>query len=217
MGQKYRPNYWKNAALLTGSDVVLRLAGLGLRIGLANALGGEGMGLYQLILAVYMVFVSLATAGINVASARLAAQSLARGRGMAATLRGLCCTALLFGCCAMLLQVLLAEPAARYLLHDTRAILALQILAPSLPFMAAAGAVRGCFLAARRVHPNVIAQLIEQIIRMAIAIAALRVLAQWGAGLRLCRRSTGQHGQRGHLLRPHVRLCRQNAGVCPPR
>ena len=41
MGQKYRPNYWKNAALLTGSDVVLRLAGLGLRIGLANALGGE--------------------------------------------------------------------------------------------------------------------------------------------------------------------------------
>ena len=46
MGQKYRPNYWKNAALLTGSDVVLRLAGLGLRIGLANALGGEGMGLY---------------------------------------------------------------------------------------------------------------------------------------------------------------------------
>ena len=30
MGQKYRPNYWKNAALLTGSDVVLRLAGLGL-------------------------------------------------------------------------------------------------------------------------------------------------------------------------------------------
>ena len=39
MGQKDRPNYWKNAALLTGSDVVLRLAGLGLRIGLANALG----------------------------------------------------------------------------------------------------------------------------------------------------------------------------------
>ena len=28
MGQKYRPNYWKNAALLTGSDVVLRLAAL---------------------------------------------------------------------------------------------------------------------------------------------------------------------------------------------
>ena len=177
-----RKTYLQNAALLTACGLVLRVLGMGFRVVLSSYLGGEGMGLYQLILAVYMVFVSLATAGINVASARLAAQSLARGRGMAATLRGLCGTALMFGCCAMLLQVLLAEPAARYLLHDTRAILALQILAPSLPFMAAAGAVRGCFLAARRVHPNVIAQLIEQIIRMAIAIAALRVLAQWGAG-----------------------------------
>ena len=36
MGQ----SYLKNAALLTGADVLLRLAGMGLRIYLANALGG---------------------------------------------------------------------------------------------------------------------------------------------------------------------------------
>ena len=59
MGQ----SYLKNAALLTGADVLLRLAGMGLRIYLANALGGEGMGLYQLVLAVYALFVTLATAG----------------------------------------------------------------------------------------------------------------------------------------------------------
>ena len=58
MGQ----SYLKNAALLTGADVLLRLAGMGLRIYLANALGGEGMGLYQLVLAVYALFVTLATA-----------------------------------------------------------------------------------------------------------------------------------------------------------
>ena len=86
MGQKYRPNYWKNAALLTGSDVVLRLAGLGLRIGLANALGGEGMGLYQLVLAVYGLFVTLATAGISVAATRLLTEELSRD---AASARGM--------------------------------------------------------------------------------------------------------------------------------
>ncbi len=78
MGQ----SYWKNAALLTGSDVVLRLAGMGLRIWLANALGGEGMGLYQLVLAVYALFVTLATAGVSVAATRLMAEELARGRGV---------------------------------------------------------------------------------------------------------------------------------------
>lgn len=177
-----RRKYLQNAALLTGSGLVLRLLGMGFRVVLAAYLGGEGMGLYQLILAVYMVFVSLATAGINVASARLAAQSLARGSGMAETLRGLCFTALAFGTAAMLLQAALAEPCARYLLHDLRAETALRILAPSLPFMAVSGAVRGCFLAARRVQPNITAQLIEQLVRMAVAVAGLRALAHWGAG-----------------------------------
>ena len=81
-----RQSYLKNAALMTGADVLLRLAGMGLRIWLANALGGEGMGLYQLVLAVYSLFVTLATAGVSVAATRLMAEELARSpaeaRGM---------------------------------------------------------------------------------------------------------------------------------------
>ena len=38
---------------------------MGLRIWLANALGGEGMGLYQLVLAVYSLFVTLASYGMS--------------------------------------------------------------------------------------------------------------------------------------------------------
>lgn len=141
-----RKLYLHNALLLTASGLVLRMLGMGFRVVLSAFLGGEGMGLYQLILSLYMVFVSLATAGMNVAATRLAAQSLARGQGMAATLRGLCSTALLFGTGAMVMQAVLAGPAARYLLNDVRAETALRILAPSLPFMAVSGALRGCFL-----------------------------------------------------------------------
>lgn len=67
----------------------LRALGMVFRVFVAARLGPEGMGLYQLILSVYMVFVSLASAGINVASTRLGAQCLTRGRGMAPTLRAL--------------------------------------------------------------------------------------------------------------------------------
>ena len=75
---------FKNAALLTGSDVCCGwLACGGLRIWLANALGGAGMGLYQLVLAVCGLFVTLATAGISVAAARLLTEELSRDKAAA--------------------------------------------------------------------------------------------------------------------------------------
>ena len=164
----------------------LRALGMVFRVFVAARLGPEGMGLYQLILSVYMVFVSLASAGINVASTRLGAQCLTRGRGMAPTLRNLAATAAVLGTAAMLAQLALADPLARFALHDSRAELGLCTLAPSLPFIAAAGALRGCFLARRRVEPNIIAQLVEQTVRMAVAALALVKLAHWGAAYACC-------------------------------
>lgn len=173
--------YVKNAALLTVGGFALRVLGMAFRVYIAAWLGGEGMGLYQLILAVYGVFIALASAGVNVASTKLAAQSLARGHGMSATLWGLVSAAALFGTGAMLAQFALVAPLAHFMLHDARAELGLRVLAPSLPFMAVAGALRGCFLARRRVTPNILSQLAEQALRMAVAALALRKLAAWGA------------------------------------
>ena len=185
MGQKDRPNYWKNAALLTGSDVVLRLAGLGLRIGLANALGGEGMGLYQLVLAVYGLFVTLATAGISVAATRLLTEELSRdaasARGM---LRRLLALGAGLGVLAMVAQAGLAGLAAKWWLGDVRAAGALRLSALGLPWMAVSAVLRGFFLARRRVGPNVASQLAEQTVRIGAVAAALYATPGRDAGER---------------------------------
>ena len=172
-----RQSYLKNAALMTGADVLLRLAGMGLRIWLANALGGEGMGLYQLVLAVYALFVTLATAGVSVAATRLMAEELARGRaqarGMLVRLAG---TGLLLGAAAMGAQYGLAGAAARWWLGDVRAAGALRVSAFGMPWMALSAVLRGFFIARRRVEPNVLSQLVEQSVRIGIIWYAL----EWG-------------------------------------
>lgn len=193
----------------------LRALGMVFRVFVAARLGPEGMGLYQLILSVYMVFVSLASAGINVASTRLGAQCLTRGRGMAPTLRSLAATAAVLGTAAMLAQLALADPLARFALHDSRAELGLCTLAPSLPFIAAAGALRGCFLARRRVEPNIIAQLVEQTVRMAVAALALVKLAHWGAAYAWLCGAHRQYCQRGGLLRHYGAVCPQEPHFPP--
>ena len=139
-----RQSYLKNAALLTGADIVLRLAGMGLRIWLANALGVEGMGLYQLVLAVYSLFVTLATSGVSVAATRLMAEELSRSRaearGMLVRLLG---AALLLGSAALAAQFGLAGLAAKWWLGDVRATGALRVSAFGMPWMEAGVAQRG--------------------------------------------------------------------------
>ena len=174
--------YVKNAALLTASGLVLRVLGMVFRVLIAAQLGSEGMGLYQLILSLYTVFTSLASAGLNVAATRLAAQSLARGRGIHKTVCGLVTTAAVFGTVAMVAQFALAGPLARWVLHDARAELGLRWLAPSLPFIAVSGTLKGCFLAQRKVMPYVVSQQVEQLVRMGSVLPVLGHFAAWGAG-----------------------------------
>ena len=180
-----RQSYLKNAALMTGADILLRLAGMGLRIWLANALGGEGMGLYQLVLAVYSLFVTLATAGVSVAATRLMAEELARSPAEA---RGMLHCLLLagagLGVLALAAQVGLAGLAAKWWLGDVRAAAALRTSALGLPWMAVSAVLRGFFLARRRVEPNVLSQLAEQTVRIAAVVWALSRTQGWPDGSR---------------------------------
>ena len=180
-----RQSYFKNAALLTGSDVVLRLAGMGLRIWLANALGGAGMGLYQLVLAVYGLFVTLATAGISVAAARLLTEELSRDKAAArGMLVRLVLAGLTLGGLAMAAQLATASLAAKWWLGDVRAAAALRTSALGLPWMAISAVLRGFFLARRRVEPNVLSQLAEQTVRIAAVVWALSRTQGWPDGSR---------------------------------
>ena len=185
-----RQSYLKNAALLTGSDVVLRLAGMGLRIWLANELGGEGMGLYQLVLAVYSLFITLATAGVSVAATRLMAEELsgpasARGaaRGMlrrllaARTCAGAVCRCdcrlatgriLRPGCGLAMSAPLVLYAFQRWECHGWRS----------------SAVLRGFFIARRHVAPNVFSQLTEQTVRIALVALALTRTEGLAVGVR---------------------------------
>ena len=170
-----KTGYVKSAAILTGTGLVLRAAGMVLRVYVAGQLGAGGMGVYQLIFTVYNLSVTLATAGLSVTATRLCAQCLARGRPGAVrpVMRRMLALALALGLLCGLAQFALARPAAQWWLKDLRAVPALRLLAPSLPFMALSAVLRGYFLAVRRVRPNALAQLFEQAVRISMVVLLL--------------------------------------------
>ena len=70
----------RGTLLLTIAGVISRIMGFFYRIFLANTIGAEGMGIYQLIFPVYSVCFSLCASGIETAISKLTAEKFAVGR-----------------------------------------------------------------------------------------------------------------------------------------
>jgi stage V sporulation protein B len=59
-----RDSVLKGTALLTGAGLVVKLLGAAYRIPLSRLIGAEGIGLYQMAYPIYLIFLSLSTAGL---------------------------------------------------------------------------------------------------------------------------------------------------------
>lgn len=168
-----KKKFMVNAVLLTLTGLLTRTIGVIFRIYISNKIGAEGIGVYQLILTVYMFSTTFATSGITLTVTRLVTDNIAlnrSGRVKYITQRFQLAGFVISTTVAVCLFAF-AEPIGIHLLCDERSVTALKILAPSLPFMAVSACYRGYFYARRAVMKTASEQLIEQIIEIAVFAA----------------------------------------------
>lgn len=155
---------------------MLKIAGMMMRVYIADKIGSEGMGVYQLILTVYSLFITFSTGGLGVAATCVASEILAREpQCMRRTMRRLLLLGLLIGGCCAAVLIFGAGAAAGWILRAPETETALRILGPSLVFMALSACVRGYFMANKNVTPNAKAQCMEQAVRIGLVVALLPV------------------------------------------
>ena len=174
----------KNALILTVSSLILRFVGIIFKVWLAQLIGSEGIGLYQLIFSVYMLAATFATSGISTAVTRLAAEELALGtkRGTLKILRRAIEITLLIAAVTVVTVFFGAEFIAVRFLNDIRAVPALKILPLSLPFMGISSCLRGYFIARRKITPNAVSQLLEQAVRIMLIVVLVGKFCTKGLG-----------------------------------
>ena len=156
--------------MLSLSTLFLRGVGMAYRVVLSERIGAEGMGLYQLIMTVYLLFSMLASAGLTITVSRLCAE---RPEAQNSVVRKACGLAFWvgLGLCGVLFAG--SEGIARRLLGDERAVNALRWIAPSLPMMGISAALKGFFLARGDVLRPAIAQICEQLARVGLVLGVL--------------------------------------------
>jgi len=161
--------------VLTVATTIVRIVGMLFRIYLANILGAEGIGLYQLILSFYLLMVTLATSGIRIAVSRLISEELAlRNYSNAKRVLSQSIVLSLFtGLSSAFLLYYFAEYIGVHLLNDERTVLPLLYLAPSLPVIAVSSCYKGYFYALRKVVKPSVVQVAEQLVRIFVVFSIM--------------------------------------------
>ena len=160
---------------LTALGTLSQLLAFGYRVALSRMIGAEVMGLYQLIMPVYSVFLSLTAVGLTAAVSNLTPQYLALGNS-----RGV---PQLLGTCLRLLGLLMLpltaavllwyDPISVYWLGDARTQLGLVLLLPCVALTGVENLHKHFFYGSGLVAPPAVSELLEQLVRTGAVLGLL--------------------------------------------
>lgn len=170
-------NLYKTTALVTMFTAFEHFLGFLYRIILSRTLGAEGLGVYQVALTVYSVFLTLSASGLPVTLSRTISKHRAANtpkRGHAATSAAVL-IALMFSLPVTLLLFLLRDPFS-HIFADPRSADLFYILLFGLSFTALYTVIRGSFWGNRRFFAYSVVELFEEISMITIGILLILVI-----------------------------------------
>jgi len=171
-----RKSFVKSAIILIVAGLVVRLLGFVYRIYLSNLIGAEGMGLYELVVPVYTAVVLTITSGISIAVSKIVAQQRSPATSRNA-LRITACATVLVTLAGFLAAVGIFANARLFsekLLGDSRTYYSLLLMAPCLPAVVAASALKGYFYGIQEVTPTAVSQVAEQVFKIGLVLVLAR-------------------------------------------
>ena len=165
--------FLKGTLILTVSSIVVQVIGSLNWIILSRVLGGEGIGLYQMGFPIYLMAITLSSAGIPVAISIITAEKLAQKDFLGAkrvfnvSLRLLFVTGLVFASALFFGAHWLID---NHWIRDSRAYYSIIALAPAVFFVTFLASFRGYLQGWQIMTPTAASEIVEQLMRVVTMI-----------------------------------------------
>ena len=164
-----------NTLLLTATAFLMKTVDVSFNVYLSNRIGADGIGLFQLITAVYGMAITFSVAGIRLAAMRLVADNIALGKYNDRQIMRRC---LIYSIvCGTVIAVILsgfADLIGSKWIGDIRSVPSLKVLSLSLPFVSMSAALNGYFTSVKKIVRYTAVQLAEQIFKISVTVFALK-------------------------------------------
>lgn len=162
--QNTKQSYILGAIIISAGGFISKILGAIYRIPLTNVLGGEGMGIYQMVYPLYCILLTVSASGIPTGIARLISSGKGTGaEKLAFRIYGA------VGVIGTLLMYMLSEPLAA-LQGEPAVALCCKMLSPAVFFVSILSIVRGYFQGRGNMFPTAITEVAEQVIKVAFGI-----------------------------------------------
>ncbi|MBQ0110813.1 MAG: oligosaccharide flippase family protein, partial [Oscillospiraceae bacterium] len=164
-----KSTFIKNTFFLTATSFILRFAGMYFRIFLSDKIGSDGIGLYQMLMSVFVFFTAFIAGGLTTAATRQIKDRLCANNHKAAksAVGYTVAVSLAFSLFCALICFLFAEFISVRFIKDALCLPAVKIMGFILPFMAVSAVLRGWFIARGKAEIPSVSLIIEQTVRLA--------------------------------------------------
>ena len=158
----------KGALIVLIASILTRILGFFFRVFLANKLQAQGMGIYQLIISLYMFVVTFATSGISFAVSRIISENMAINseKSHNQILKIAIFWALFVGSVVCFFLAFFKNQIAVFILREKTTTPSIFWLSFSIPFMAISCCVKGYFYAKRKPFFPSISSILEQLVKI---------------------------------------------------
>lgn len=143
---------------------------------ISNTIGEEAIGVFSLVMSVYMFGITLASAGINIAATRVVSEELASNNEVGAkkVAQRSIVLSLISGICASLIFFVFTDFITIHCLHNKISKNVIFLICIALPFIAMSSAINGYFTAVRRVYKNAFAKFFEEFVKISCTAILLK-------------------------------------------
>lgn len=171
-----------NTLILLFSSVILQVIATFFSVYISNTIGEEAVGVFSLVMSVYLFGITLASAGINIASTRIVSEELAANNELGSKTAASRCIflSLIFGCCASLIFFIFADFITLKCLHNRVSKNVIYLICIALPFIAMSSAINGYFTAVRRVYKNALSKFFEEFVKIVCTAFLLSLIMPKG-------------------------------------
>ena len=166
-----------NGTILTSTSLLMKFAALIFNIYISNQIGSEAVGVFSLVMAVYLFFITVATSGLNIAVTVIVSEKFALNKNKQAikAIRTCIFFSLLLGIAAGGLILLFSNFITSKCLHNMVSSRPLFYIAIGLPFIAMSSCISSYFTTVRKAYKNAISQVFEFTIKMFATIILLKI------------------------------------------